>query len=459
MDLAPTSFAQPDNPIPHRRIGPRLLLTLLAGRSMFRVVLYGANLFLLGAWGHRVFARYAAACGAAIWITALAQSGPEKAALKLIPRARRSRHAIVAALLVTVRSAVIVAGLVAAIAITLDRQATATLYIAEAAESVAIGVNAVAVGVRRSLGQPGYDTVNFALLSAGWILITAVAVVAHINPALYVFAQLVLAVAITEVTLRGLRPPARAIVCRPRILRILAGTIGFIGMYDVVACASASAAFLVLRVTHFANQSGDLYVAVAGWAIVFSLVTYVLRVFQPQISLRLAAGGQRTGTQRARSLVQLSLAVNIAWLAAAGSLIVILNLRSLPEGRTYVVALVALVASQTPVFMLTAVGVCLLENLNGRSLRAVGAATGGGFVVVIVTSLVVIPFYGAAGAIWALATMELVQAIVLLRGPAAAKSHQDPRRSGVTTRIGPPSLQNPIELRHQRTNELKEGVA
>jgi hypothetical protein len=243
MDLAPTSFAQLNSAFPHRRVGPRVLLTLLAGRSMFRVVLYGANLFLLGAWGQRVFARYAAACGAVIWITALAQAGPEKAALKLIPRAQRSRDALVAALLVAVRCAVIVVGSVAAIAITLDQQAAATLYIAEVAESVAIGVNAVAVGVRRSLGQPGYDTVNFALLSAGWILITAGAVVADINPALYVFAQLVLAVAITEVTLRGLRPPARAIFSRPRVLRILAGTIGFMGLYDVMACASASAAF------------------------------------------------------------------------------------------------------------------------------------------------------------------------------------------------------------------------
>jgi hypothetical protein len=66
--------------------------------------------------------------------------------------------------------------------------------------------------------------------------------------------------------------------------------------------------------------------------------------------------------------------------------------------------------------MLTTVGVCLLENLDGRSLRAAAVGATGGFTLVTVTALAVIPVYGAAGAVWALGTMELAQAIVLLRG-------------------------------------------
>ncbi|MFN2468233.1 MAG: hypothetical protein ABR521_08930 [Gaiellaceae bacterium] len=397
------------------RLGIRMLLGLLAGRATFRLVLYGANVTLLAGWGHHTYARYAAASGALVWVVALAQAGPEKTALKLIPRPGQAREATVAGLLAIVRGVPLVFCALAALAIAVDQHAVATLYVASAAQSVAIGLNVAGVALQRALGRAGRDISNFALLSAAWAVLTAFAVVLHLPPVLYLFSQCVAAIAVTEVTLRGLRAPTRSLAGRPRARRRLDETVALMGVYDVAALAATSAVFLVLPLTRNADQSGDLYLALAGWGVALGFLVYALRVFQPRMSLWLAGEGSLTGRGWARSLAAWALALNAAWLVVVAVVLVAGGFRALAPGIVTVAALTGLLLSRSPVSGLMLVSVCLLENADVGSLRAVAAGAAGGLVLVLVASAAVIPFFGAAGAIWALATDELVQAGVVLR--------------------------------------------
>ena len=412
LAAAPPAVPEADTPAP---IGIQLLLGLVAGRATFRLVLYGANVALLAGWGHHTYARYAAASGALVWVVALAQAGPEKAALKLVPRPGHSRGAIVGGLLAIVRYVPLAFAALAAIAVAIDQQAVAALYLAAAAQSVAIGLNVAGVALQRALGRAGRDIFNFALLSAAWVILTALALVTHMQPALYLLSQCLVTVAVTELTSSGLRAPTQSIFGRPGVLRSLSETVALMGVYDVAALVATSAVFLVLPLTRNAAQSGDLYLAVTGWGIALSFFIYALRVFQPRISLWLAGEGRVTGRRRARTMAAWALGLNVAWLLVVAVVRLAGGFRKLPPGLVTTVVLTALLLSRSPVSGLMLVSAYLLENADDGSLRAVAAGAAGGFALVVVASIAVIPFFGAVGAIWALATGELVQALVVLR--------------------------------------------
>jgi hypothetical protein len=418
LDPARTPALDPRDPPP---VGMRLLLTLVAGRSIFRIVLFGANLALLAAWTRADFDKYAAASAGLAWMVALAQAGPEKAALKLIPRTRHIRDALVAGLVWGIRLVPALAGVAAAVALAVDRHGTATLYLVMAAESAAVGCNVAAVGVLRALGRTGYDPRNFAVLSTGWIVITAAALAVGMDPVAYVALQFLLTVGVTELTLFRVGAPIRNLTGRPRVLRILAGTVALMGVQDVVACVAVSWVFFVLPLTGHADQSGELYVAVAGWAIVLAFFTYLLRVFQPRVSLRLAGGGAQDGRKWGRVLGWWALGINGAWLASMALTIRAPGLASPPAGRPTVATLVALLASHTPVMLLTGLGLYLLENSDGGSLRHAARAGAANLAVVAVVAVAVVPHYGAVGAVWAFAAGEMAPAAMLIRRAAPGR--------------------------------------
>jgi hypothetical protein len=393
------------------RISLRMLAGLFAGRAAFRVVLYGANVAMLQVWDHATYAAYAAASGALVWLLALAQAGPEKAALKLLPRPGEARAAVLDALLTTVRVVPLAGLATAATAIALDPDATATLYVVCAAQSVAIGLNVAAVAIQRALGRAERDIRNFAVLSAAWIVLSAAAAALRVEPVLYVFALCAAAVVVTHVGTHGLTGSARTGAAAPGLGR----TVALMSAYDVAGVAAVSVAFLVLSLTSAAEQAGPLYLAVGGWSILLGFIVYGVRVFVPRISLWMQAEGRVLGPRRARAMARWALGANIAWLAAVGLLIVLGRLPAVSPGLPCAGVLTVLLLSRGPMCVLTFLSVSLLENADARTLRRVAAGAVGGLALVVVVSVPAIPAFGAYGAVWALAMDELVLAAVLLR--------------------------------------------
>jgi archaellum biogenesis protein FlaJ (TadC family) len=221
--------------------------------------------------------------------------------------------------------------------------------------------------------------------------------------------------AMTEITMRGTPVALGRPSARTPALRGLAQTAALMGVYDVAGMAAGSIAFVVLPLTGHAEQSGVLYLALVGWGLVLSLLVYVGRVFQPRLSLWLAGEGQITGRLHARTLARRSLTLNAVWLVVVAVVIVAADLRTLPAGTVAIAILTALLLSRGAIWCLMFASVSLLENADLDALRIVARGAAAGLVVVAVTSAAVIPVFGAAGAVWAVATDELALALVVLR--------------------------------------------
>lgn len=405
-----TVDAQPQELV---RVGLKLLCSLIAARATFRLVLYGANIALLTCWGAGVYGRYAAASGVLLWVMTIAQAGPEKAALKLIPRGGDGRAAMLTTLRFIIRLAPLALLVPAVLAIALAPRGTGALYAAAAAQGVALGLNMAAVAVQRALGRTGRDLVNFGLLSIIWVVLTAVTVALAVAPVLYLLCLCLSTMTVTELTMRG-TPVTPSGTHRSRALRSLGETAAMMSVYDVAGNAALSVAFLVLPLSGHADQSGVLYLALAGWGLALSLIVYVARVFQPRLSVWLAGAGSVSGRRQARVLARWALRLNLAWLAAAAVVIAVADLSGLTAGASAVAGLSALILSRSVIWGLMFASISLLENSDHDALRAVAKGAAAGLVVVVAVSAVVIPAFGAAGAIWAMATDELALAIAVL---------------------------------------------
>lgn len=271
------------------RVGASRLVTLLAGRATFRVLLYGSAAVLVAAWSRDDFGRYAAVMGAVAWLSMVVQSGTEKAALKLIPRAGRTR-AQLAGMLRAVLAYVPVPLTVAAVAgLVVAHGSTITLYLLGAAYYVAMGCGMLGVALHRALGRYNRDTAYFAVLGTGMGTMAVLVFAAGISPAGYLTGLLVLTTALNLALLPGLPRGGGA---RPSLRRLLAATVLLMGAADIVNNAMIGTLFVELSLTTHAGQSGDLYLSTLAWGFALSVFYTVQRIYQPQLSLRVAAGAR-----------------------------------------------------------------------------------------------------------------------------------------------------------------------
>jgi len=400
---------------PPRRIGLSLLCALIAGRAAFRLILYGANVALLAGWGAATFARYAAASGALVWVLVLAQAGPEKTALKLLPRGGDGHLAIVRGLRTVIRLAPPLAFVSAAWLTLINAHASSALYAAAGAQSIALGLNIAAVATQRALGRLGRDLVSFGLLSIGWIALTAVTIAAALEPPVYLLCLCAWTMTVTEITMRSTPVSSARVPHRSSALHSLAQTAALMSVYDVAGAAAGSVAFLVLPLTGYANQAGVLYLALTGWGFAAGLFIYIARVFQPRLSVWLASDGALSGRRQARALAVWALRLNLGWLVLVGLLIVAADLSGSQPSAGAAAILTALLLSRGVIWGMTFASVSLLENSDLRALETVAKGAGAGFVLVAITSAALIPIFGAPGAVWALSTDELALAAVVLR--------------------------------------------
>lgn len=393
-------------------IRPATVLGLVAGRGAFRLTQYAVNIALLATWGATGFDRYAAAVGATSWLVSLGSAGPEKAALTLLPRARRTAPAIVGLLvaLAVVVPAVVVAGALAVVAVT--GVAGIGLTVAAGAIAVLWSGNLVLVGLHRATGRPRRDAQTFGVFTVTQVLVLALVLVADLPPAGYLATVGAILAVANLILLDGLGRPSLAILRRPWLTRQVARAAVLMATYEVCSSASVSLLFVVLALTSHADQSAELYLVTAGWSIAVGALFYLFRVYQPQVSARLAGRGGGSGRDQAVRLTRWAVGLQLVWTAPAAA-VVLLATR---DGWTATVGLLAaLLASRIPVFLLMSTAGYLLENVDAGTLRTAAGGSVLGLAAVAVLAVVCVPAAGAVGALFALSAKELTQGLVVLR--------------------------------------------
>jgi hypothetical protein len=414
------------------RVGPGLLVSLIAGRGAFRAAMLGSSVALLPLWGQSTFADYASAMGRFVFVVPLVNFGVEKTALKLVPRADATRRALTAALLAAGCLLVVPFLLWLAVAAVLGW--VSQLVTMAGLLMASLGLNQVLVALHRALGRPRHDARNFFALGVATAAATALVPLLGLRPVGFVTVLLAVTVTLNLALLRGLRAPWREPLRARRVLGpYLVSTMTFMGVADVSRGVSVSVLFLILGSTRFAPEMSKLYVTATAADILLGVLEYVLRVFQPQVALALA----RRGAAARRWARQLSLSLvagGVAWLALAFAAARQLDhvLAGVPAAPPWTAVLVLFVVC-LPLFAAKAVANFLLENLDMGSLRLAATASVAGTLSVAMLGLVAAPRLGAIGAVAALAGGEIGNGLFVLARLRPAGS-----RAGGAEGVGPP---------------------
>jgi hypothetical protein len=406
-----------------RRVGPALLLTLVAGRGAWRLALVLSNVGLLAIWGQAVYAQYAAVFGRTVALVPLVSCGVEKAALKLVPRARLARPLLVSGFLAVgcLLGLPFLAWALAALA--LGRGGLFPVVVV--AMQAQLGLNFVLVALARALGRPRHDVRNFAALSGALLAITALAFIAGLTPLGVTVAELLVTVALNVALLRALpvSPGVGRLRGRRRLLGGLVRTMALIGAYDLAAATALSLVFVVLAATPYRGDAGWLLLITTLWSLAFNGFTYLLRVFQPQVSVALGRAGGPNARRYALRLARLAALGVAAWLALLGGVALALGGDALAWLRGLPLPLLAgaVLLPRLPLLALAGGASYVLENADGRSLRLAAVAAASALAGVLALTLLLVPRAGAPGAVLALSSFEAFQVVALLAGLSAGR--------------------------------------
>ncbi|MFC7548607.1 hypothetical protein [Plantactinospora sp. GCM10030261] len=377
----------------------------MAGRGAYRVALYGAGLGLLALWGEGEFARYASAIGSVTWLTLLVASGPEKAALALIPRPGGpplERLFTVLAALPFSLCAVVWLVLAAA------GGPPAARYAAAAAVTSGVGCCTVLVALYRLRGRPLADPAAFLGIAAGY----AAAVGLAVRPGLTASGVLALLVGVLLVVnmalLGGLarqRPASRRVrPARPAGLAALWAA-AVLGVGELLSAASVSVLYAVFAATGDAAQTSQFYLLIVASAVLSAGWGYLLRIRQPQVVGWLRRSDAGAGWRLAGRLLGAVLALGVPLTAVLAIAIA----WDVPRG----VLGPAAVVLELAIFATTVSALLLVENIDAGGRRWSATVALIQFLTVAVAGWLLVPTAGAVGGFVALIGGELIKAAVL----------------------------------------------
>ncbi|WP_153484467.1 hypothetical protein [Streptomyces katsurahamanus] len=396
-----------------------VLLSLLAGRTAFRLALLGANAALLASWGEGPYEHYARAMGTAQVLTTITSLGIEKCALKLVPRARRTGPQLITVFLA---AALLLAS---AAAIWLG---CATLYVSDGHHlgvlgplaglyAALLGLNMVLVGLCRALGRNRADVVNFAVLSV--IVLTGAGGAALLEWGPVAFTGWLLGgtallnLAQLPALHRAASRPVRRDLARQAVATSLLMAAG-----DVAASGAVSVLFAVLARSRHHDESGHLYLMVLASSVLLNVFGYVMRLFQPHVSLTLRSADPALLDRRVVGRLLPVALWGTVWTAAAFALT---RSAERAAGLEPAVTVLLLYLLCVPLFFAVGSLHYLLENATAGTLRATAVAALAGLGCAAALGLLLVPLLGALGAVTSLAAGEIAHALaawLLLRGGA-----------------------------------------
>lgn len=396
------------------RVRIRTMLSLIAGRSSFRTAQLASNVALLPLWGATRYGAFAGALATFTWVIPLLQAGPEKTVLKLLPRAPRTGPQItelIVALLWLLPAPLLAAFAVAAV---VDLNGPATLYLGVATMAVGSGSTLLLAGLHRVAGRPHYDFRVAFTLAAFQVLLIGVVVVADLGPLGYV-ACIVLAQTIANaVLLVRLGRPSMRIRRRPAFLRRIGWTVLLMGIPEILLYLCTSVLFAMMAASSYSAQVGPLFAVILVWSAVVTFVLYGLRIFAPQVSLRLHGRAGAIGRARAARIGRLVIAIDVVW---AGLFVAVLATTGLLDaGRRgdHLLLWAALLASRIPAVVMLLLAGFLVENSDARATRITGLAAVAAFVTTAAVGGVLVFAYGALGLVATGLVAEVVQALMIL---------------------------------------------
>ncbi|WP_405618619.1 hypothetical protein OG292_29590 [Streptomyces sp. NBC_01511] len=385
-----------------------VLVSLLAGRTAFRLSLLGTNAALLASWGQGPYEHYAQAMGTAQVLTTVTSLGIEKCALKLVPRARRTGPQLLTVFLAT--SLLLTAAAVLWLGCALlfaSAGHTGMLRLLAGLYAALLGLNMVLVGLCRALGRNRADVLNFSALSAVVLTGAGGATLLGWGPLVFTGWLLGGTVLLNLALLPSLRA-ASARPVRPGLARQAVSTSLLMAAGDVAASGAVSVLFAVLAASRHHEQSGHLYLMVLASSIILNVFGYVLRLFQPLVSLSLRSvdtGALHRGV--VGRLVPVA-AVGTVWTAGA---FVLVRHAERAAGVPPAVAVLLLYLLCVPLFFAVGSLNYLLENATARTLRATAVSALVGLGCAAGLGLVFVPAMGALGAVTALAAGEITHAL------------------------------------------------
>ncbi|MDN5893672.1 MAG: hypothetical protein L0H93_06555 [Nocardioides sp.] len=389
---------------------PATMASLLAGRVVYRAALYGAGLALLALWGPHEFALYATATGATSWLFALTSSGPEKAALALLPR---SGAAGLERFFITV-------GLVPFIILTLTAALFALFtplpiarYAIAAALITGIGTCALLVALHRLRGQHRADLSCYLLISLGYGVAVAVVATTGASYGLVLGLLLGVVLVLVAILLAHLLPLTSRRPVAPSLRRDAWRATGLLGVGELLGTAAISVLYAWFAIEDDAHQTSLFYVLVVFTSSFSVGLLYLLRLIQPQVSRYCERHGESTAWRLARRILWILLVTGIPLTATTAFVAVHVS-------RGPIVAIVA-VALEMALFGAVAVAVLVLENSghSGRAWSATGAAAE--FCSVAALGWWLVPHTGAAGAMVAICAGSLVKAAIIVRASPEAR--------------------------------------
>jgi hypothetical protein len=393
-------------PVP---IGLGTLATLLAGRGSYRLVQLVATVTLLPLWGTETYGVYAGALAAFSWIVALLVAGPEKTVLKLLPRAPRTGPLIVSAA-VAVLCVVPVPLLAAFLAsVALGERGTVAIYLGVAAMAATTGALLLLAGLHRAVGRPAYDARTFAVLAAVEVTLVGLVVVG-LDPLGYVGCLVAAQTVLWVVLLVRLGRPSLRIRHRPGLVRRVACTVVLMGAPDICLYLAVGVLIALLSGSALRNEVGPLVAVEILWSAGINLLLYVLRVYTPQVSVRLLGARGAAGRHTARRVAAWVVAGDVAYVGVIVVLLATTGLFPAGHDAQAFVLWAALFAARTPMLVGMISAGYLVENTDARSPRITGMAAVAGLTVATAAGLAVVPVLGGVGVLAALAAAEAVQA-------------------------------------------------
>ena len=394
------------------RIRLRTLASLLAGRGAYRLAQMAATVTLLPLWGTARYGTFAGAVAAFYWVIALLLTGPEKTVLKLLPRAPRTGPLILRAVLallwvVPVPVIVAFAALVAA-----GNRGPVAIYLGVAAMATTSGALLLLVGLLRAVGRPWYDSRTFFILTVVQVGMLGLAALG-LGPLGYIGCMVAIQAFLCVVLLVRLGRPSLRIRSRPGFVRRMLWTVVLIGSPEVCLYMCISVLVALLSASAFRDQVGELFAVEVVWSAGVNLLLYVLRVYTPQMSVRLVGASGAAGRRSARRIVGWVILGDLAYVAAIVTALTTTDLLAASRGGHALLVWAALFGGRTPMLVFLIFANYLVENSDARSTRITGVAALAGLVAATVAGLVAVPLIGGVGVLMSFAVAGIVQAAVL----------------------------------------------
>jgi hypothetical protein len=443
--------APPSGRAERYRVGLLSLLSLVAGRASYRLVVLATNTLLWPVWGRDRYGTYAAAVAAFGWLTVL-MLGPEKAMLKLLPRAPRTGPVVTAALVAVLWWLPLpVVAAFAAVRL-VDGPGSAAVHVGVAGMFLSVGCTMVLVGLHRAAGRTRVDTATFLVMSAAQLALLGAAAVGLLQPVGFVAAVTVVQVCLNVVLSTGLGRPSLALRHRPRFLRRLVATGILLSATDLFVLLSTAILFVLLQVAGHADVVPPLYVLLLVVSAGTQLLMYLLRVYAPRTSLLLVGRAGAAGRVRAARLARVVVVVIAAWLAVVGVLLATTGAARGASPSLQVVIWSALLVSGAPTVALLLWASYLLENSDARAPGVVAAGAAVGLLTVAATGAVVIPALGGTGLIVSNMAGQLGFAAVI-----AARGASSRYRSAAAAPDGAAAASTVVPWRGQRSNVTRSA--